>query len=99
VQSLKTITTPLAPCTARAIDLAIGERCEGPNFLAAGEARIDRHGAGASQSPVPGMDQLLYVGQDDRGIELLVIAVPDNRIPGGLAVIHAMPTGLGKREG
>jgi hypothetical protein len=48
---------------------------------------------------VPGMDQLLYVGQDDRGIELLVIAVPDNRNPGGLAVIHAMPTGPGKREG
>ena len=47
---------------------------------------------------IPGMDQLLYVGQDDRGIELLVIAVPDNRKPGGLAVIHAMPTGLGKRE-
>jgi hypothetical protein len=47
---------------------------------------------------VPGMDQLLYVGRDDRGIELLIIAVPDNRDPGGLAVIHAMPTGLGKRE-
>ena len=28
---------------------------------------------------VPGMDQLLYVGRDDRGIELLIIAVPDNR--------------------
>jgi hypothetical protein len=25
--------------------------------------------------------------------------VPVNRDPGGLAVIHAMPTGLGKREG
>jgi transcriptional/translational regulatory protein YebC/TACO1 len=48
---------------------------------------------------VPGMDQLLYAGQGDRGIELLVIAVPDNRNPGGLAVIHAMPTGLGRREG
>jgi hypothetical protein len=47
---------------------------------------------------VPEMDQLLYVGRDDRGIELLIIAVPDNRDPGGLAVIHAMPTGLGKRE-
>ena len=47
---------------------------------------------------VPGMDQLLYVGRDDRGIELLIIAVPDNRDSGGFAVIRAMPTGLGKRE-
>ena len=36
--------------------------------------------------------QLHYVGEDDRGIELHVIAVPDNRREGGLAVIHAMPT-------
>jgi integrase/recombinase XerD len=26
----KVVTIPLAPRTARAIDLAIGERCEGP---------------------------------------------------------------------
>ncbi len=38
------------------------------------------------------------VGGTTAGIELLIIAVPDNRDPGGLAVIHAMPTGLGKRE-
>jgi len=31
----KTVTVALAPRTARAIGLAIGERCEGPNFLAA----------------------------------------------------------------
>ena len=30
----KVVTIPLAPRTARAIDLAIGERCEGPVFLA-----------------------------------------------------------------
>ena len=30
------VTVPLAPRTARAIDLAIGERTEGPVFLAAG---------------------------------------------------------------
>ena len=36
-------------------------------------------------------DALIYVGEDDRGIELLIIAVPDDRNPGGLAVIHASP--------
>ena len=30
----KVVTIPLAPRTARAIDLAIGERSEGPVFLA-----------------------------------------------------------------
>jgi integrase/recombinase XerD len=42
----KVVTIPLAPRTARAIDLAIGERCQGPVFLAAGGRRLDRHGAG-----------------------------------------------------
>jgi hypothetical protein len=42
----KVVTIPLAPRTARAIDLALGERCEGPVFLAAGGQRLDRHGAG-----------------------------------------------------
>jgi integrase/recombinase XerD len=42
----KVVTIPPAPRTARAIDLAIGERCEGPVFLAAGGRRLDRHGAG-----------------------------------------------------
>jgi integrase len=36
----------LAPRTARAIGLAIGEHSEGPVFLAAGGGRLDRHGAG-----------------------------------------------------
>ncbi len=40
----KVITIPLAPRTARAIDLAIGERCEGPVFLAPDGRRLDRHG-------------------------------------------------------
>jgi phosphopantothenate synthetase len=31
----KVVTIPLAPRTARAIDLAIGEHIEGPVFLAA----------------------------------------------------------------
>jgi integrase/recombinase XerD len=42
----KVVTIPLAPRTARAIDLAIGERCEGPVFLTVNGHRLDRHGAG-----------------------------------------------------
>ena len=42
----KVVTIPLAPRTARAIDLATGERCDGPVFLTAGGRRLDRHGAG-----------------------------------------------------
>jgi site-specific recombinase XerD len=42
----KVVTIPLAPRTARAIDLAVGERCEGPIFLAGDGSRLDRHGAG-----------------------------------------------------
>jgi integrase len=42
----KVVTVPLAPRTARAIDLAIGERTEGPVFLARDGRRLDRHRAG-----------------------------------------------------
>jgi site-specific recombinase XerD len=41
----KVVTIPLAPRTARAIELAIGERAEGPLFLAGDRRRLDRHGA------------------------------------------------------
>jgi integrase/recombinase XerD len=41
----KVVTIPLAPRTARAIDLAVGERSEGPIFLASDGQRLDRHGA------------------------------------------------------
>jgi len=41
----KVVTIPLAPRTARAIDLAVGERSDGPVFLAADGRRLDRHGA------------------------------------------------------
>ena len=40
------VTIPLAPRTARAIDLAVGERTVGPVFLTADGRRLDRHGAG-----------------------------------------------------
>ncbi|MGH2705297.1 MAG: tyrosine-type recombinase/integrase [Actinomycetota bacterium] len=39
----KVVTIPLAPRTARAIDLAIGERIEGPIFLGADGLRLNRH--------------------------------------------------------
>jgi integrase/recombinase XerD len=42
----KVATIPLAPRTARAIDLAIGERAGGPVFLTPDGRRLDRHGAG-----------------------------------------------------
>jgi integrase/recombinase XerD len=41
----KTVIIPLAPRTARAIDLAVGERSEGPLFLGTGGQRLDRHAA------------------------------------------------------
>jgi integrase/recombinase XerD len=42
----KVVTVPLAPRTARAIDLAVGERSEGPIFIARNGQRLDRHAAG-----------------------------------------------------
>src|SRR6266704_3198124 len=42
----KIVTIPLAPRTARAIDLAVCERCDGPIFLTEDGRRLDRHGAG-----------------------------------------------------
>jgi site-specific recombinase XerD len=41
----KVVTIPLAPRTARAIDLAVGERVSGPIFLAPNGRQLDRHGA------------------------------------------------------
>jgi site-specific recombinase XerD len=42
----KIVTIPLAPRTARSLDLAIGERVEGPIFLRTDGQRMDRHCAG-----------------------------------------------------
>src|SRR6476660_2256677 len=44
-KSGKLVTIPLAPRTARAIDLAIGERPDSPIFLRADGQRMDRHSA------------------------------------------------------
>ncbi len=42
----KVATMPLAPRVARAVDLAIGERVDGPIFVEADGRRLDRHAAG-----------------------------------------------------
>src|SRR6266516_1163540 len=42
----KVVTIPLAPRTARAIDLATGEHSSGPIFVTHAGRRLDRHGAG-----------------------------------------------------
>jgi integrase len=39
----KVVTIPLAPRTARAVDLAIGDRLDGPIFLRPDGHRMDRH--------------------------------------------------------
>jgi site-specific recombinase XerD len=41
----KIVLIPLDRRTVRAVDLAVGERVEGPIFLAASGERLDRHGA------------------------------------------------------
>jgi integrase/recombinase XerD len=41
----KIVTVPLAPRTARAIDLVVGERHEGPIFVDSDGHRLDRHAA------------------------------------------------------
>ncbi|HXL16303.1 MAG TPA: site-specific integrase, partial [Streptosporangiaceae bacterium] len=48
----KVVTIPLTPRTARAIDLATGERSSGPIFLKPDGRRLDRHGAGRIVSRV-----------------------------------------------
>jgi integrase len=42
----KVATMPLAPRVARAVDLPIGERVEGPLFVESDGRRLDRHAAG-----------------------------------------------------
>jgi integrase/recombinase XerD len=41
----KVVTMPLAPRVARPLDLAVGERLEGPIFVDSAGARLDRHAA------------------------------------------------------
>jgi integrase len=50
----KVVTIPLAPRTARAIDLAIGERTEGPVFVAKDGRRLTGTPRGGSSAGPPG---------------------------------------------
>ena len=54
-----------------------------------GNAHIRAAMINAGEPSVEG-DALVHVGTDDRGVELELTAVPDNKRE-GLAVIHAMP--------
>jgi predicted N-formylglutamate amidohydrolase len=61
-------------------------------------AAIQNAGAPAVVETLHGF-QPHYVGIDDRGVELHVVAVPDNRHEDGLAVIHAVPTSFDDQGG
>jgi hypothetical protein len=56
-----------------------------------GNAHILAAMINAGEPTVEG-DTLVYVGTDDRGVELRIVAVPNDK-GDGLAVIHCMPTG------
>ncbi|GAA5143291.1 hypothetical protein GCM10023340_08370 [Nocardioides marinquilinus] len=60
-----------------------------------GNAHIVEAMVAAGEPTVEG-DALTYIGTDSRGVELEIVAVPDNKREGGLAVIHAMPTSYRK---
>ena len=62
-----------------------------------GNRRILEAMANAGEPTVIG-DQLHYLGTDSRGVEVEVVAVPDDRNPGGLAVIHAMPVNFRRKD-
>jgi integrase len=62
----KVVTIPLAPRTARAIDLAVGDRTGGPVFLAADGRRLDRHGAGRSSARPPAARRIARSGKRSR---------------------------------
>jgi len=49
-------------------------------------------------APVELGDRLAFIGEDDRGVELEIIAVPHDRDPDALAVIHVMPTAFRKKQ-
>lgn len=55
-----------------------------------GNAHIIAALANAGAPTVDG-DALIYVGLDDRGIEIEIVSVPNDRGE-GLVIIHAMPT-------
>ncbi len=48
--------------------------------------------------PIKSGDRLVFIGEDDRGVELEIIAIPDDRDPNALAVIPVMPTAFRKER-
>lgn len=54
----------------------------------------------ATSEPIVDGTALWWIGQDARGLILEIKAVPDDKNPGGLTVIHAMPVAFrtGKRK-
>ena len=41
---------------------------------------------------------MVYIGLDDRGVELEVVVSPDDKHDGGIAVIHTMSTALRRKR-
>jgi hypothetical protein len=64
-----------------------------------GAARIREAMSAAGVPELLEGGKLLYLGADSRGVEIEVVAVPDNKHAGGLAVIHAMPTHYRQKKG
>lgn len=61
-----------------------------------GNTRILEALAGATLIEQDG-DMLIYLGIDNRGVEIEIGVVPDDRNPDAWTVIHAMPTQYRRR--
>jgi hypothetical protein len=82
------VTIPLAPRTARAIDLAIAGRTEGPVFLAADGRRLDRHGAGRI---VRKTAHLAGIGNPSRPTRFAPRSSPPRWMPGSRCTTSKRP--------
>jgi integrase/recombinase XerD len=85
----KVVTIPLAPRTARAIDLAVGERCEGPVFRPPGRPPRRDHQACRAAHPAA----CLHHRRPRR--RRPVARRPGNRVPRRPADHHALRPGQG----
>ena len=95
---------PLAPRTARAIDLAIGERCDEPIFVTGSGERLDRHGAGrivrrvarrAGLAKKIGPHTLRHAGHRSAGCRGAFAGRAGSRLARGPAHHHEMRPGQG----
>jgi integrase/recombinase XerD len=75
------VTIPLTPRTARAIDLAIGERCEASVFLIPGGRRLDRHGAARIVPRVAGRAGITKIIGPHTLRHAFITAAPDAGVP------------------